>query len=90
MSQGISTNPGHASDSGRVRSVSHAGVVYPLSRADGERLLALASQLRMGVTDPQPFSFRPHGWASDEPVTIFVTLEDSLKFLTAEDGHPPR
>jgi hypothetical protein len=90
MRQGNSTNPGHARNPARVRSVLHAGVVCPLSRADGERLLALADQVRMGVADPQPFTFRPHGWAADEPVTIFVTPEDSFRFLTPEDGHPPR
>ncbi|HEY2643277.1 MAG TPA: hypothetical protein VGI56_05970, partial [Galbitalea sp.] len=78
MSQVFSTDRTYASESTRSWTLVHAGVLYPMSWEDGERLLALSSRVRMSAAEPQAFTFRPLDGTSTGPVTIFVTPDDPL------------
>ena len=63
--------------------VVHDGKIHPIDWADGERLLTLSSEIRMGRSASQAFSFQPRGSvASSELVTLQLTPDTPIQLLT--------
>jgi hypothetical protein len=89
MSQAVTLNLDRIDESTRSWSLIHAGEIHPMSWTDGERLLALSTEVREGAAEPQDFSFQPHGETSAAAIILFVTADEPFELLTIDDRQTP-
>jgi hypothetical protein len=70
-------------DSSRYWLLVHDGQVNSIDWADGERLLSLSAEVRLGRSKPQEFTVCPRGAASShDAVTLFVGPDRPIELLS--------
>jgi hypothetical protein len=69
-------------DGSRYWLLVHDGQVNSIDWIDGERLLSLSAEVRLGRSKPQKFTFCPRGAASGhDGVTLFVGPDTPIELL---------
>jgi hypothetical protein len=76
------SQPVRAGESARYWLLLHQESKHTLGWDDGESLLALASAVREGTVEPQPFRFVPHNSPEKDLVEFFLHPDSQFALLT--------